>query len=228
MSTDRNWVLNPSDFAFLWEECKRCFYLKVVSNFRRPRSMMPRIFTVIDNEMKNYYAEKQTRSVMPFLPPGVIDPSTSWVQSVPLSVPGHTSTCTIKGKLDTVVRFNSGTYGVIDFKTSAAKSHHIPFYGRQLHSYALALENAAPGNLSLSPVTMLGLVVFEPSSFSTVKNDRGSLIGPVTWAEIPRDDPGFYAFLNEVLDILALSTPPESSATCEWCQYRDASRRTGL
>jgi len=28
--------LSPSDFAFLWEQCKRCFYLKVVHGIRQP------------------------------------------------------------------------------------------------------------------------------------------------------------------------------------------------
>ena len=46
------WRLSPSDFAFLWEECKRCFYLKVVKEFYRPRSLMPKIFNVIDAQMK--------------------------------------------------------------------------------------------------------------------------------------------------------------------------------
>lgn len=226
--SERNWILNPSDFAFLWEECKRCFYLKVVSNFRRPRPLMPRIFTIIDNQMKKHYAGKLTSDVMPFLPPGVIDPSAGWVQSVPLAVPSHTSMCTIRGKLDTIVRFHEGAYGVIDFKTSGTRSQHIPFYGRQLHAYALALENAASGNLSLSPVARLGLVVFEPKSFSTGNSDFAALTGSVNWIEIPRDDSGFFAFLKEVLDILKRPTPPDSAPSCEWCQYRDASRTTGL
>jgi hypothetical protein len=178
--------------------------------------------------MKEHFTGKQTGEVTPLLPPGVIDPSASWVQSVPLSIPSHTSNYTIRGKLDTVVRFNNGAYGVIDFKTSGTRSRHIPFYGRQLHAYALALENAASGNLSLSPVTRLGLVIFEPTSFSTGNSDFASLIGSVNWVEIPRDDSRFVAFLKEVLDILELPTPPESSPSCEWCQYRDAARRTGL
>jgi PD-(D/E)XK nuclease superfamily protein len=189
---------------------------------------MPRIFTVIDAQMREHYAGKRTRDAMPFLPPGVIDSSASWVQSVPLSMPSHTSTCTIRGKLDAVVRFDDSAYGVIDFKTSGTRSQHTPLYSRQLHAYALALEKAASGNLSLSPVTKLGLVVFEPSSFSNGNIGPASLIGSVNWIEIPRVDSGFIAFLKEVLNILELPTPPDSSPSCEWCQYRDASRRTGL
>ena len=47
-ASTKNWKLSPSDFAFLWEECKRCFYLKVARGFYRPRTPFPGIFSVID------------------------------------------------------------------------------------------------------------------------------------------------------------------------------------
>jgi hypothetical protein len=224
----RNWVLSPSDFAFLWEECRRCFYLKVARNLPRPQSAFPRVFRVIDAEMKARYAGQQTADAMPFLPSGIIDPSDSWIISVPLSITGCPSTCNIRGKLDTVVRFTDHSYAVIDFKTAETRGKQIPLYSRQLHAYAFGLENAAPGGLSLSPVTMLGLVVFEPKTFSGGNNSPASLTGPVSWIEIRRDNSGFLSFLNEVVAVLERPTPPEASRTCEWCQYRDASRRTGL
>jgi hypothetical protein len=228
MVKDRNWVLNPSDFAFLWEECQRCFYLKVVHNFRRPKLSMPRIFTLIDSQMKANYAGKETRDVMPFLPSGTIDPSASSVQSLPLSVLGHHSTCTIRGKLDTVVRFDDQTFAVIDFKTSGSKSEHVSLYGRQLHAYALALENAATGKLALRPVTTLGLLVFEPSGFVAIGSSEACLNGSVKWLRIPRDDSKFLAFLGNVLDVLDAGVPPDASVGCEWCKYRMQSRETGL
>ena len=51
----KNWTLSPSNFAFLWEECKRCFYLKIVSGVRRPGGPMPKIFTIIDAQMKGRF-----------------------------------------------------------------------------------------------------------------------------------------------------------------------------
>ena len=47
--------LSPSDFGFLYDECKRCFYLKVKHNFTRPRGIMPSIFIKIDGIMKDYF-----------------------------------------------------------------------------------------------------------------------------------------------------------------------------
>ena len=147
-----NWKLSPSDFAFLWEECRRCFYLKVVSDFKRPSTPMPKIFTTIDQLMKQRFAGQRKEEVVAGLPGGVFEYSEHWVESRPLAVPGHASSCFIRGKFDTVVRFDDGGFGVVDFKTSARNSEHIPLYARQLHAYACALEQAAPGRPALSPV----------------------------------------------------------------------------
>ena len=55
-----NWKLSPSDFAFLYEESKRCFYLKVARDYQRPRGPFPKIFTIIDGLMKDYFEGKRT------------------------------------------------------------------------------------------------------------------------------------------------------------------------
>jgi len=228
VSPDRNFSLNPSDFAFLWEECARCFYLKVVDNIRRPKVQMPRIFSTIDAAMKEFYGGKPTRDITPLLPAGVIGAGAERVRSFPLSVPGHSSTCTIRGRPDTILRFDEGSYGIVDFKTSETRTQHKQLYGRQLHAYAVALENAAPGHLALSPVARLGLVVFEPSAFSSGSDETARLTGSVKWTEIPRDDGGFWRFLGQVLDILERASPPDAPPSCKWCTYRDAARSTGL
>jgi hypothetical protein len=228
MDKKSNWILSPSDFAFLWEECRRCFYLKIVTKFPRPRTPMPGIFRLIDSQMRHFYGGKQTIDAMPYLPPGTIDTSESRVQSVAIIVPGHSSTCTLKGRLDTFVRFNDGTYGIVDFKTSGPRSEHKGFYSRQLHGYATALENPAAGSLSLSPVSKLGLIVFEPSSFLESSGRTASILGEVNWVEIHRDEATFLAFLSEVLTVLERPEPPSASPTCQWCQYRDTSRITRL
>ena len=65
----KTWRLSPSDFAFLWQECKRCFYLKNVVGFQRPRSIMPRIFNVIDAQMKDCFMKMRTEKIAPGMPP---------------------------------------------------------------------------------------------------------------------------------------------------------------
>jgi hypothetical protein len=223
-----NWKLSPSDFAFLWEECRRCFYLKVVSDFKRPSTPMPKIFTTIDQLMKQRFAGQRTDAIIAGLPGGVFEYSEHWVESRPVAIPGQAPTCFIRGKFDTVVRFDDGGFGVVDFKTSARNSEHIPLYARQLHAYACALEQAAPGRLALSPVRQLGLLVYEPKAFEHQTAGACSLSGSLSWIEIPRDNGGFMDFLGEVLEVLDQPAPPAGSASCPWCAHRDTARRTGL
>jgi hypothetical protein len=221
---DASWVLNPSDFAFLWEECKRCFYLKVREGFRRPSAAMPKIFTVIDSEMKGFFQGKRTEQLLPFLPPGIVDSSISWVRSKPLQLAGHNSAIVIRGKIDTLVRFDDNSYGVIDFKTSARRADQVPLYGRQLHAYATALEQAAQGHVNLSPIRSLGLLVYEPQKFAQTAITEASLTGGLSWIPVERDNRSFAAFLAQILDLLENPVPPAAD-DCEWCRYREASRQ---
>ncbi|MCZ6691545.1 MAG: hypothetical protein O7H41_18300, partial [Planctomycetota bacterium] len=73
--------LSPSDFAFLWEQCKRCFYLKVVHGIRQPSMPMARIFKVIEELQMELYEGKPTSEVSADLPPGIIRCGERWVES---------------------------------------------------------------------------------------------------------------------------------------------------
>jgi hypothetical protein len=224
--SEKSWKLSPSDFAFLWEECKRCFYLKVKMGFIRPRSIMPKIFIKIDGLMKKKYADQRTESIASGLPNGKVLSGEKWIQSEIISRPS--GSCYIVGKPDTLLEFDDGTFGIIDFKTSETKPEHVSLYGRQLHAYAYALENNAVGKPHYKPISKLGLLVYEPSMLYVNENGIVSLQGSMDWIEITRDDNSFMSFLDEMLSVLNQSTPPGGSPACEWCQYRDTSRRTGL
>ncbi|MBC5825007.1 MAG: PD-(D/E)XK nuclease family protein [Candidatus Eremiobacteraeota bacterium] len=228
MIQQRNWVLSPSDFAFLWEECKRCFYLKVVSRFYRPRPPMPKIFSSIDAQMSSCVAGRRTETIAAGMQPGTVEFGEQFVESATISLPNHTTTCSIRGKFDSVIKFDDGTYGVIDFKTAERREEHIPLYGRQLHAYAYALENPTPGSFSLKPITTLGLWVFEPAQFRCDQDGTASLHGRLPWIDVPRDDEAFTLFLDDVLRVLEFPRPPGGAPSCEWCVYRDTSRRVGL
>jgi hypothetical protein len=223
-----NWKLSPSDFAFLWRECKRCFYLKIVRKYGRPRTPMPAIFNKIDQLMKDYFEEKNTADISPDLPPGNVIFGGKWVESLPIVVPNRMSTCYIRGIFDTVVRFEDDSYGVVDFKTSKASPKSIPLYSRQLNAYAYALENPAPGKLGLAPVSKLGLLCVEPMRMTLGDDGMLAYESQPVWLECPRNDDGFLSFIGEVLDVLDSPVPPESGIECQFCKYRDDARDTAL
>jgi hypothetical protein len=94
-------------------------------------------------------------------------------------------------------------------------------YSRQLHAYAYALEHPAPGRLSLSPVTKLGLLYFYPENVSQKTIQRLNYEAEIKWVEIPKDEEGFLSFLDGVVGILELPEAPEHSPDCQWCSYLD-------
>jgi hypothetical protein len=219
--------LSPSDLTFLWDECQRCFYLKVVHKFNRPTMAFPKIFTLIDQLMKDFFYELPAQEISQDLPPGKVAYSGKWVNSNPISFPHHEASCYIRGIFDTVLEFADGTYAIVDFKTTQPKAEHINFYTRQLHGYAYSLENPGPGNFSLKPISKMGLLCVEPVKMNRTKEGKLAYEGDVTWLECPKDDQEFLDFLDSILDVLDAPSPPPANPNCSFCSYREDSRSTG-
>ncbi len=217
--------LSPSDLTFLWDECPRCFYLKVKHDFRRPAVPFPSIFTTIDGLMKEFFQGQSTETLETSLPPGRVLFSGKRVQSAPLTLPGHAETCVLSGLFDSLLAFDDGSYGVVDFKTSAPKAQHVAFYGRQLHAYAYALEHPAQGKLHLAPINRLGLFIVQPNEMTRQPDGRIAYVGEVTWLEVPRDEAAFLNFLSDVMTLLESPEPPPAAEHCVWCAYRQSARQ---
>lgn len=210
--------LAPSDLTFLWEECPRCFWLKAKGVLKRPSGPFPKIFSRLDQQTKDYFFGKKTEDMAEGLPPGRVAFGGRSVRSAPLDVPGHAAGVVLAGQIDTALSFDDGTWGVIDFKTSDPKPEHVFFYGRQLASYALAVENPAPGALELSPVTQLGLLCVEPLSMVAL-DEEVAYRSRAHFLDVPRDDQAFMGFLSQVLFLLERPEPPEAAPSCRYCSY---------
>jgi len=219
--------LSPSDFTFLWEECKRCFYLKVKNGFPRPFPPFPKMFIKIDGLQKKYFSGKASNFISAKLPSGKITLGEKWVESKPIKFPDMDSSCFIKGKFDSILEFDDKSFGIIDFKTSDPKSEHTPLYSRQLHAYAQALENPAEGKLKLSPISRLGLVCIDHQQMDyDNKSQQVYYKCNKTWIEIQRNDKEFLDFLKEIVILLDKEELPDSDPKCPWCEYRDKTKRT--
>ena len=221
--------LSPSQLTFSWDECPRCFYLKVVLGIDRPSMAFPKIFTRIDSLMKGLFAGKPTSVLSPELAAGKVAMQGNWILSAPIEFPGIAASCYIKGAFDSVLAFDDGSYAVIDFKTSSPSREHIGFYGRQLSAYAYALEHPSEKGLRISPISKLGLLYLDPVNIAHGENHkRITYGGEVTWQEIPKDEAGFLSFLRSVLTLLSQPEPPSASESCGFCAYRAESRQHGL
>jgi CRISPR/Cas system-associated exonuclease Cas4 (RecB family) len=216
--------LSPSDLTFLWNECPRCFYLKIVRGFRRPAIPFPKIFSRIDLLMKDHYLNKSTKAIHADLPDGKVYTTGKWVESQIIHFDGHTAECYLKGIFDTVLKFDDGSYAVVDFKTTEINDEHIDFYARQLQAYAYALEHPAVNGLELKPISRLGLLCLEPRHMD--QDEQGQLVysGKTAWQEVPLDEAGFLGLLEEMVEILEKPEPPEAGEKCEFCKYREQAR----
>jgi len=212
--TPRTWQIAASDLVFLWEECRACFYRKVARRQSRPRGPFPRLFSSIDGAMKRTLLGTRLEQVFPGAPAGVLGEPDRWVASAPLPVPGTTSRVVLRGRTDLLLSGDRGRDAVIDLKTASPKDPHLALYGRQLHSYAWALEHPARGRPR--QMSTLGLLCFCPTAFST-RAGEAHLDGALRWLEIPRDDTSFSAFLEEVCTTLGANDPPASNPDCRWC-----------
>lgn len=220
-------TLSPSDLTFLWDGCKRCFYLKVKHNivYRGP---FPSMFGKMGDLTSNYYLDKPVSELSPELPAGIVKFREKWVKSVPISFLGTSTQCVIRGRFDAIVAFEDGSFGIIDYKTSEASEEKNAFYSRQLSAYAYALENPAPGALSISPITHLGLFIITPNRFERMPNGEIAFVTKATWMDVLRDDIAFLALLNEIITLLDKPIPPDPAADCGLCNYRKNYKEAGF
>ena len=176
----------------------------------------------------NYYLGKPSSEISPNLPAGIVQFREKWVKSVPISFPGTSTQFIIKGRFDAIMAFEDGSYGIIDYKTSDASEEKAAFYSRQLSAYAYALENPAPGALSISPINHLGLFIITPNRFEQMPNGELAFVTRTTWMDVPRDDATFLEFLTGVVTLLDEPIPPDPAEDCGLCNYRKNYNEAGI
>ncbi len=204
--------LIPSDFAYLYEECKHCYYLKVRSGIDRPKGVFPAVFGAINTRLQGNMVSHDLRDLSPSLPAGMVESQEKFVQSK--IIPG--TSVYISGKYDLLVRLPNGTFMIIDLKLSSPSDEKISKYRSQLWSYVYAFAHPESGEPKL--VTRTGLLMFYPDAVSFA-NGQALLTFPPTWLEVPIDQAGFLRFIGEVNNLLTGPIPPENP-NCPWCKYR--------
>lgn len=204
--------LSPSDFAYLYEECKHCYCLKVRKGIGRPQLPFPGVFSAINTRLQGNMVGKDLRELSNKLPAGIVESQEKFVQS---DSPAGTNVF-ISGKYDLLVRFPDDTYMIIDLKLSSPTDEKIVKYQSQLWSYVYAFEHPAKGEVK--QISKAGLLVFYPDAV-TFSDNSASLTFPPTWLEVPIDRNAFGDFITNVSSLLEGPTPPENP-NCAWCKYR--------
>lgn len=204
--------LSPSDFAYLYEECRLCFCLKVKENVFQPSMPMPGVFSAINTRLQGSLIGKNLQTLSKDLPNGEVVKQEGWVDSV--LVPE--TNVYIKGKYDLLVKNLDGTYTIVDLKISQVTDDKVDKYKSQLGAYKFALENPKVGGPM--KITKLGLLIFYPDQVS-FKGGIAEFTFPPKWLDVPYNEDEFLVFIKSIDQLLSGPMPKESD-TCKWCQYR--------
>lgn len=204
--------LSPSDFAFLYEQCKLCYCLKVKEGIVQPSMPMPGVFSAINSIIQGNLVGKSLQEISKNLPEGTVVKQEGFVESKPIP---NTSVY-IKGKYDLLVKNKDGTYTLVDLKISRPDEEKIDKYRTQLSAYKFAMEN--PAKEEPIKITKMGLLIFYPERVG-YKKDIAYLSFPPKWLEVKADDKGFIKFAKEIDKLLKGPIPPEDPK-CRWCAYR--------
>ncbi len=212
---DKNlYKLSPSDFKYLWEDCKHCFYQKVKLGVSPHSGAFPAIFTHMNGLLQNSIVGINLKDINSDLPSGIIDVKEGYLESKPFP---HALDCYINGRFDILTRLDDGTYTVIDFKISKPDEDQVRKFSNQLHAYKFALENPANGKDTVK-VSKMGLVTVSPEAIDFVDGKIIFTTSP-KWHPIEEDMDNFYKLISDISKTLNGSLPAPT-ATCRLCIYR--------
>ncbi len=207
--------LSPSDFKYLYEDCKHCYYQKVKGFIKElPSIGIPGVFTKMNILLQNAIVGMDLREINSNMPAGKIEIKEGFLKSKPIP---PLNDCFIGGRFDIVSRLDNGTYCVVDFKITDPTEDKIQKFFAQLHAYKFALEFPALGEPK--KVSKMGVVAINPEEIMFSKNEVIFKAKPY-WFEITEDMERFYNFISEISALLNGPVPPENPENCKWCYYR--------
>lgn len=206
--------LSPSDFKYLYEDCKYCYYQKVKFGVELPSIGLPGVFSKMNSLLQNAIIGMDLREIDSELPTGKVEVKEGFLKSKPIP---PTNDCFLGGRFDIASKLDDGTYSVIDFKITDPSDEKIQKFFAQLHAYKYALENPSFGESK--KISRMGIVAISPESIS-FPGDTVIFKAKPQWFEIAEDMDRFYAFISEVSLLLNGPVPAPNPDTCKWCHYR--------
>ena len=179
-----------------------------------PQGPFAGIFAKLDSQQRRYFTGRPTTDIDPALPAGTLH-NGGRVQSTPVTI-GNVD-FTIRGSMDALIRFDDGSVGVVDFKSSTASPALGDHYRPQLAAYQWSLSHPASGDAET--VSIAGLLVFAPESMVDTPEGRAYLVS-TTWIPVGIKDGWFENFLGRIAPLVESPVKARSKPDCEWCDLR--------
>ncbi len=204
--------LSPSDFAYLYEECKHCYYFKIKYGITQPSMPMPGVFSALNTRIQGSLVGKNLQTLSNSLPDCQVSSQEGFVEST--IIPD--TTCFIKGKYDLLCKNHDDTYTLVDLKISQPADDKMEKYRTQLTAYKYAMEN--PKFNKPIKISRMGLLIFYPDAVF-FEEGIAKLTFPPKWLEVSTNESDFFNFIKTI-DTLLNGPIPQESTDCKWCQYK--------
>ena len=210
------YLFSPSEFAFGYSGCKRCYYDLKINNIRINFGF-PTIFSKIDSIQKNFYHNKPSKFLNSNkVPEGIIKTDYSKLHKSEILYDYKDRAFQLRGKIDAYID-HKDFFSIIDFKVTNINEKKSLTYMTQLNSYAIMFEKPDQNYLKLNPVKNLGIFCFEPENL-TLKNTP-ALEMSTQYFEIKRNDDLYLKFITDVIDFLEGDIPGLNN-NCSLCKLK--------
>ena len=210
------YLFSPSEFAFGYSGCKRCYYdLKV--NDIRINFGFPTIFSKIDSIQKKFYHNKSSKYLNSNnVPDGIIKTDYAKLHKSEVLYDHKDRAFQLRGKIDAYID-HKDFFSIIDFKVTNINEKKSLTYMTQLNSYAIMFEKPDQNYLKLNPVKNLGIFCFEPENL--ILNNTPALEMSTQYFEIKRNDDLYLKFITDVIDFLEGDIPGLNNE-CSLCNLK--------
>ncbi len=212
----QTYIFSPSEFAFGYSGCKRCYYDLKINNIKINFGF-PTVFSKIDSLQKKFYHNKSSKFLnSDKLPDGVIKTDYTRLQKSEVLYDNKSRAFQLRGKIDAYID-HKNFFSIIDFKVTNINERKSLIYKTQLNSYAIMFEKPDKDYLKLEPVKNLGIFCFEPNNLKVESNP--ALEMSTQYFEIKRDDDLYFNFITDIIDFLEGDIPNLTNG-CSICEIK--------
>jgi len=204
----------------IYRECKRCFYLQIKYDIKRPRGPMPSIASGIDSLIKKYFEHyRQKDTLPPFLKEKIEGKLITNLQKTYYYDIEKFPNYYLWGRLDEAIELPDGLYIPLDYKTRAScpkKVHDA--YKFQLGVYSLLLKEQNKGK----EVDSAYLVFYYPEKEFTdfdAKEIKNVINFSFEVVKVEINTEEIKKIIYEAIDCLESKNIPESGKNCEYCKW---------
>ncbi len=165
---------------------------------------------------EDWFIEKDTKEIDPDLSPGKIISSQKSLKAEIVTDEELSRKYTISGKIDLLIEFEDGSYGIFDCKNTSGDSDKSWMYHTQLAAYKYCFEK-----MGLGEVSQIGLIYQIIEGFYKSDDGTSNFTTEQKFVSVTPKMEQFEKLLSSVIQCLESEVTPNSSPNCSFCKFAE-------